>query len=183
MPLKFTAFRGASFPSAIDDFTVTTVGDAASAIAAADLREALGYAEADRWRDGAAYNHRVDGVQVSIRRDGWRIVVWGDDVSEPPRDPLPMPEGGEPLGPDGVPVPRPAARFLTIAPTCADGSPWPPIPQETPEAKAAKAAEIASLMVAAKEARAAGLDRIAEAAERKAAALLGIAPDEGGKAG
>lgn len=180
MAVKLTAFRGAAFPSAIDDFTITARGPAAQGIAPADLREAAGFAQVDRWRDGYIEDHRVDGVAVRMRRSGWRVEVWGREdpglEGEPAPDPLPMPEGGEPLDPDGAPVERNARPLLQIADTCADGSPWPPKPADDPAAAASRAAELDALISARKRALEMSDTEVAAALGAKIRAQLGLGP-------
>lgn len=83
-------FGNVSMVSAISDFTISAHG-AAVDIEAQQLRNGLGMLQVDQWADGRSEQRAVNGVKVMVRRDGWRIQVWGAEEETPAVDELPPP--------------------------------------------------------------------------------------------
>ena len=109
MPQRFEEFGAVTIASALSDFTITPTG-AAAAIDPKEVRNGLGMAQVDQWTDGFVQQKRIDGVEVMVRRSGWRIELWGADEAEPAPDPLPAP-------PDAHDYSKPQAPVrLKIAP-------------------------------------------------------------------
>jgi hypothetical protein len=95
------------------------------------MKEFFATIKADRQLDGWRERRLIDGVDCMMRRDGWRIVVWGAGESEPPIDPLPMPPGGDEPG-----MEVPTAR-IAVANFGLDGKPFrKPNVETTPELQA-----------------------------------------------
>lgn len=124
MAATWKSFRGATFKTAIDDFELQTHGAAESIQRDPndELREALAYMQADLMDDGASTRRKIDGVDVFVRRCGWRLQVWGVEDAEPAPERRDMPPGGEALDENGKTPVRPPAK-LAISDRLTDGSP------------------------------------------------------------
>lgn len=77
------------------------------------LRDALARLHADRKPFGWRSRNRIDGVECEIRRDGWRLQVWGAGEGEPAIDERPAPPGADPPGED-VPAARMAIADFDV---------------------------------------------------------------------
>lgn len=64
------------------------------------LRDGLARLHADRQPFGWRSRNRIDGIECEIRRDGWRLQVWGAGESEPAVDNRDPPKGADSPGED-----------------------------------------------------------------------------------
>lgn len=64
------------------------------------LRDSLARLHADRQPFGWRSRNKIDGIECEIRRDGWRLQVWGAGESEPAVDNRDPPEGADSPGED-----------------------------------------------------------------------------------
>lgn len=110
--LKFLCFGGAHVQSALDEFTITT-DDSCPPIPPRELYNALGMLQADTWGDGTTTETpiKIDGHMVMVRREGWRLRVWGVDAEPQPAEPLPPPADAH-TGPRGPARITPARDVL-----------------------------------------------------------------------
>lgn len=107
------------------------------------LRDSLARLHADRQPFGWRSRNRIDGIEVEIRRDGWRLQVWGAGESEPAIDNLDPPTGAD------MPGEHVTTARIAIAPTDVHGNrirkALPPTPAEVEQRREILARHAAAL--------------------------------------
>lgn len=95
---EIVADGGALAIGRLDREMLRREGDEHAAVRMGILEEALASIHADRQIDGWRDRRMIDGIDCAMRRDGWRLQVWGAGESEPDVDPMPPPHGADAPG-------------------------------------------------------------------------------------